>query len=79
MQPLEILQEARNAKLYLLEAEERLQEAESIAEGTRATRYDNTSSRSSTRYYSSGLNALDAAIDNYYLAFSRFIDAELQA
>ena len=38
MQPLEILQEARNAKLYLLEAEERLQEAESIAEGTRATR-----------------------------------------
>ena len=28
MQPLEILQEARNAKLYLLEAEERLQEAE---------------------------------------------------
>ena len=68
MQPLEILQEARNAKLYLLEAEERLQEAESIAEGTRSTRYDNTSGRSNTRYYSSGLNALDAAIDNYYLS-----------
>ena len=79
MQPLEILQEARNAKLYLLEAEERLQEAESIAEGTRAARYDNTSGRSSTRYYSSSLNALDAAIDNYRLAFSRFINAELQA
>ena len=80
MEVAEILQEARAAKIYLLEAEERLQEAESIAEGTQATRQDIISSRSSTRYYSGGsLKALDAAMDNYRLAFHKAVTAELEA
>lgn len=80
MEPLEVLQAARDAALFFEEAKERLLEAKSLAEGTTATRYDRMSSGNSANYYKGGgLNALDTALDRYATALEQKIETELEA